>query len=172
MTLPIHPDAIKAQLKPLLAKFISPANLGRISTKMPERLNFLVVNQLINKAFEEQVDDGDFDFLQGRSLQIEIIDAGVYVSLTKSGNKLTCSHFSDQQHVADVTLSIDVANAIALLNQEVDPDTLFFQRKLKINGDTELAHHVKNTIDTLDPDVIPRFVLTLMNEYQEVISGT
>lgn len=172
MTLPIHPDAIKTQLKPLLTKLVSPANLGRISTKMPERLNFLVVNQLINKAFEEQVDDGDFDFLQGRNLQIEIIDAGVFVGLTQIGNKLSCSQFGDQKQSSDVTLSIDVSNAIALLNQEVDPDTLFFQRKLKINGDTELAHHVKNTIDTLDPDVIPRFVLTLMKEYQEVISGT
>jgi predicted lipid carrier protein YhbT len=52
------------------------------------------------------------------------------------------------------------------VQQEVDPDTLFFQRKLKINGDTELAHHVKNTIDTLDPEVIPGFMLTLMEQYK------
>jgi len=171
MSLPITADSIKQKLQPALLTLLNPHTLGRISVKMPQKLNFLVVNQIINKAFAEQIEDGDFDFLQGRTLQIEMIDAQVFVCLTNTADKLCCSHFSGQRQDADVTLSIDTANALSLLQQQVDPDTLFFQRKLKINGDTELAHHVKNTIDTLDPELIPNFVLRIMSEYQKIISS-
>ena len=37
--------------------------------------------------------------------------------------------------------------------READPDTLFFNRRLVVEGDTEFALLVKNTLDTID---IPR----------------
>ena len=151
----------------LVQKAISPANLGWLSTRMPKTLNCIATEKLINKAFAEQISEGDFDFLQDRFLQIEILDANLYVGLSYSRNKIICVHFSDQSTQSDVTLSIDTKNAIKLVQQEIDPDTLFFQRKLKINGDTELAHHVKNTIDTLDPEVIPSFIMKILAEYNQ-----
>ena len=41
----------------------------------------------------------------------------------------------------------------ALAAREADPDTLFFNRRLVVEGETELALWVKNTLDTID---IPR----------------
>ncbi|MBK6981930.1 MAG: SCP2 sterol-binding domain-containing protein [Betaproteobacteria bacterium] len=41
----------------------------------------------------------------------------------------------------------------ALAAREADPDTLFFNRRLVVEGDTEIALLVKNTLDTID---IPR----------------
>jgi len=98
--------------------------------------------------------------------QVPDIEAGLFVGLSCSHNRIICNHFDSKACTSDATLSIDTLNAINLIQQEVDPDTLFFQRKLKINGDTELAHHVKNTIDTLDPEVIPAFMLTIMDKYK------
>ena len=47
-----------------------------------------------------------------------------------------------------------------LLQRQEDPDTLFFNRRLSIEGDTELGLMVKNTLDALDPDILhPRAVL-------------
>lgn len=38
-----------------------------------------------------------------------------------------------------------------MLRGQTDPDTLFFQRKLQIEGDTELGLHLKkNWLDTTD----------------------
>jgi len=56
---------------------------------------------------------------------------------------------------------------LQLATRNEDADTLFFQRKLKINGDTELAHHVKNTIDNLDPAVLPGIMVRMVSLYRE-----
>jgi len=153
---------IQQTLDPLLTRFIQPQGLIRIATRMPQKLNFLVVEKLLNSTFAEQINDGDFDFLENRQLQLEIIDASLFVGLSFHKNRLTCQHFHNHACTAEVTLSIDSLNAIHLIQQEIDPDTLFFQRKLRIQGDTELAHHMKNTIDTLNPEVIPRSIMTLL----------
>lgn len=166
MPLAIMTSRLQQSLEPVLAKFIKPKNLSRIATRLPDRLNNMVVEKLVNSTFAEQISEGDFDFLENRLLQVEIIDAGLFVGLSYDQNKIICKHFSRYSLQADVTLSIESSDAIQLVQQEVDPDTLFFQRKLKINGDTELAHHVKNTIDTLDPEVIPSFVLKLISNYR------
>ncbi len=157
---------LQQTIDPLVSRFIKPRILSRIATRMPQNLNFLVVQKVLNVAFAEQIEDGDFDFLENRLLQVEIIDASLFIGLSFQQNKIICNYFSDKACSSDVTLSIDTLNAINLVQQEVDPDTLFFQRKLKINGDTELAHHVKNTIDTLDPEVIPSFMLKIVSEYK------
>ena len=36
-----------------------------------------------------------------------------------------------------------------------DPDTLFFQRRLMIEGDTELGLGLKNLLDSIDTEQLP-----------------
>ncbi|MGO2436765.1 MAG: ubiquinone anaerobic biosynthesis accessory factor UbiT, partial [Serratia proteamaculans] len=36
-----------------------------------------------------------------------------------------------------------------------DPDTLFFQRRLQIEGDTELGLYVKNLMDAIELEAMP-----------------
>jgi len=162
----LTPSRIQQTLESVLSRFTKPHNLGRFATRMPQKLNCVIVQKLLNSVFAEQIGDGDFDFLENRALQVEILDAGLFVGLSFCQNRITCNHFNNRPFHSEVTLSINTLNAIQLIQQEVDPDTLFFQRKLKINGDTELAHHVKNTIDTLDPEVIPQFILRLISNYK------
>ncbi len=160
---------IQQTLNPVLEKFVQPQILSRLATGLPRRLNFAIVQKILNTAFAEQLAEGDFNFLSGRRLQIEIIDAGLFIGLGHSQNKLSCLHFDHHACQSDVTLSVDALNAISLIQQEVDPDTLFFQRKLKIKGDTELAHHVKNTIDTLDPETIPQVIMKTISLYRQQV---
>jgi predicted lipid carrier protein YhbT len=164
---------IQHTLDPLFARFIRPQLLGRVATRMPSKLNHLLVEKLVNTVFAEQLLEGDFEFLTDRVLQVEVLDAGLFVGLSFQQGRLICNHFSRLSRAAvDATLSIDSLSAIQLIQQEVDPDTLFFQRKLKINGDTELAHQVKNTIDTLNPELIPGFMLKIIDAYRSrVLAG-
>lgn len=49
-----------------------------------------------------------------------------------------------------------------------DPDTLFFQRRLQIEGDTELGLYVKNLMDAIELDSMPsvlRFGLLQLAEF-------
>lgn len=51
----------------------------------------------------------------------------------------------------DLMFSADTAEYLKLLRREEDPDTLFFNRRLDIEGDTELGLIVKNMLDSLEP---------------------
>lgn len=56
---------------------------------------------------------------------------------------------------ADATISGELREFLLLASRREDPDTLFFQRRLQINGDTELGLEVKNMLDTIDLDNLP-----------------
>jgi len=146
---------------------LQPPSLGKIATKLPSSINRKLVAKLLNNAFIEQISEGDFDFLNHRKIQIEIIDAVLFIGLEYDNTQLICSHLSSIAQSADATLSLNSIDAIQLIEQDIDPDTLFFQRKLKIKGDTELAHQLKNTIDRLDPSRLPTLFLSLLNLYKE-----
>ncbi len=53
---------------------------------------------------------------------------------------------------ADVRISGKVEDYWQLATRREDPDTLFFSRRLCIEGDTETGLHVKNLLDALDYD--------------------
>ncbi len=51
---------------------------------------------------------------------------------------------------------------VLIAARKEDPDTLFFQRRLRIEGDTELGLEVKNLMDSIDLELLPapvKFVL-------------
>lgn len=53
---------------------------------------------------------------------------------------------------ADVRISGKVEDFWKLATRREDPDTLFFSRRLCIEGDTETGVHIKNLLDALDYD--------------------
>ena len=57
-------------------------------------------------------------------------------------------------HAPDLSIAATVRDFIALGLREEDPDTLFFARRLAIEGDTELGLTVKNLLDGIDWDAL------------------
>ncbi|MDP3863323.1 MAG: SCP2 sterol-binding domain-containing protein, partial [Rhodoferax sp.] len=55
---------------------------------------------------------------------------------------------------ADLTISASAHDFVKLARREEDPDTLFFNRRLAMEGDTELGLLVKNTIDAIELPVM------------------
>jgi predicted lipid carrier protein YhbT len=53
---------------------------------------------------------------------------------------------------ADVRISGTVQDFWLLATRREDPDTLFFSRRLCIEGDTDTGVHIKNLLDALDYD--------------------
>lgn len=56
----------------------------------------------------------------------------------------------------DVTIRASLADYAALALRREDPDTLFFTRRLVIEGDTALGLELKNALDALGALVPPR----------------
>lgn len=96
--------------------------------------------------------------LEGRALRIQVADAGLAFDYTwRQGAFYPLAARSQSP---DLTLRADLWAFYQLLQRKEDPDTLFFNRRLCIEGDTELGLMVKNTLDSLDPDILhPRAVL-------------
>lgn len=83
------------------------------------------------------------DELQGRRFALRITDLGLCVrfAYTARGFRPLLGEKEELE------LSAALADFIALLRGTADADTLFFQRKLGIRGDTELGLIVKNWLD-------------------------
>ncbi|WP_348995145.1 SCP2 sterol-binding domain-containing protein [Achromobacter sp. HNDS-1] len=82
--------------------------------------------------------------LEGRSFAITIEDLGLCSRFTVRGGV-----FRPMWHreACELALGAGVAELLALMRGETDADTLFFQRRLRISGDTELGLIVKNWLD-------------------------
>lgn len=163
-------DNLKSALLPKFASWVAPKNLGFCVRLVPQLVNRKVIESVLNRVLLEQVVDGDFDYLTDKWLQVEIRDAQLFTIIGFRHQQFVCRQIAQESSEADARLSVFTADAIDLVQQKIDPDTLFFQRKLTIGGDTELAHHVKNTLDTLDSDAIPKLIKTLLQKYQAIIS--
>ena len=55
---------------------------------------------------------------------------------------------------ADLTISAGAYDFLQLAQRREDPDTLFFSRRLSMEGDTELGLVVKNALDALEMPVL------------------
>ncbi|AOE50133.1 ubiquinone anaerobic biosynthesis accessory factor UbiT [Kangiella sediminilitoris] len=157
-------------------QILQPKNLGQLVTTLPKGVNVRLIQWVLNNRLLPQLTGQEFKYLEGRQLAIEIKDARLIVIIGYSSSRLCCYDLlngtKNQEYRYDATLSIDTLCAIELMQQTVDPDTLFFQRKLSIRGDTELAHHVKNTLDTLPSEVIPNIVRQIMSVYARTLKGS
>ncbi len=116
---------------------------------MPAPLQRFALGRMLHLSLREPLAAGDLDCLQGRYLLIQVRDLGLAWRFTLVDGELQVQAPAGD---ADVTISGDCDDFILLASRRVDPDTLFFQRRLAISGDTELGLEIKNLLDSLDPE--------------------
>lgn len=125
-----------------------PGPLGYV----PKRLQWRLVERMFNLLFQAQIKQGDLDFLDTLSLRVKISDLGYDWLVTKVGKRLVFCGGNDS---AETTFSGISQDFLLLASRREDPDTLFFQRRLSIEGNTEMGLRVKNLIDSIDLDDFP-----------------
>ncbi|WP_380179886.1 SCP2 domain-containing protein [Kalamiella sp. sgz302252] len=111
-----------------------------------------ILQQLLGWQFRTALAEGELDFLQGRWLGIDIRDLGLRWATTVEQNAL---RIADRQE-ADVWFRGDANDLLLIAARRRDPDTLFFQRRLLIEGDTELGLEVKNLMDAIELETMPK----------------
>jgi predicted lipid carrier protein YhbT len=128
--------------------FKLPAALAKLGTKLPQRpWSDALCATLELARFTKQI-DADFSFLEGRTVRIIVEDMGVRATL-----RYADGHFRPASSAIEADVSFRAASPdyLKLLRRTEDPDTLFFQRKLRIEGDTELGLTLKNLLDSIEP---------------------
>jgi predicted lipid carrier protein YhbT len=127
--------------------FAIPAALTRLLSHLPARppaqLLVLGLNQLVRRG----ILPADMSLLAGHRFEVRILDAGMSLRLAATERGFAVDG-SDQE--ADLRFSASAADFARMMLREEDPDTLFFNRKLMIEGDTELGLIVKNLLDSVD----------------------
>ena len=83
--------------------------------------------------------------LDGRRFAITVEDLGLHACFCCRGGAFHM--FSASSSEPELELRAGMGDFVALIRGTADADTLFFQRRLKIAGDTELGLIVKNWLD-------------------------
>jgi len=132
---------------PSASRFEVPAPVGQLLGRLPAWPGSLLFVTALNLVLARQLPGDVAQALQGRSLRIHVRDAQLSFHFAWTGNA-----FAPRAHAAspDLTISANAADFVALARREQDPDTLFFSRRLSMEGDTELGLMVKNTLDALE----------------------
>lgn len=133
----------------------------------PFAIKRLALEQLLKWQFRQALEDGDLDFLDGRWLHIDIRDLGLSWFTSVQNNRLVVR--DDIQ--ADVSFSAQANDLLLVAARKQDPDTLFFQRRLVIEGDTELGLYVKNLMDAIDLDVMPKTLRVLLMQAADFVEA-
>lgn len=125
----------------------SPA-LAAIDHSIPMPLKQLVAEAPLNRLFAEAIAEGEFDDFEGRKIRLEISGGQPGVTLGFWAGRLRVL-----SGPGDATIRGSVSAFKTLARRKQDPDQLFFQRRLVIEGDTELGLGLKNLLDSLDWDL-------------------
>lgn len=126
-----------------------PAKLSLPLKMLPAFIHNKILVTTLNRMFKDEIKQGELDFLQGKIINISIEDAGIEYSFTLINDRLAAA---DKNDSADLILQGTVYNYLLLASRQEDTDTLFFSRRLHMQGDTELGLYVKNFLDGMDMD--------------------
>jgi collagenase-like PrtC family protease/predicted lipid carrier protein YhbT len=131
-----------------LPAFTVPAPLARLSARLPQLPPTLALTTALNLTPEALLPRSVLSPLTGRHLRVSVLDAGLSLDFTLgAGGRF---HPCRADTPVDLTISAALRDFIALALREEDADTLFFGRRLFMEGDTGLGVLVKNTLDATD----------------------
>lgn len=124
-----------------------PALLASLGQRLPAYPGSLLCVTALNLVLKSHLPDDVRAGLAGRHLRVRVVDAGVAFDFTWRGDGFAALRPAG---VPDLEIGACTRDFIALAKREQDPDTLFFSRRLSMEGDTELGLLVKNTLDAIE----------------------
>ncbi len=133
----------------------------------PFALKRQVLQQVLSWQFRQALNDGELDFLDGRWLSIEVRDIGLKWFTSVQNERLIVSDTAQ----ADVSFSADASDLLMIAARKQDPDTLFFQRRLVIEGDTELGLYVKNLMDAIELEQMPKALRVMLMQLADFVEA-
>lgn len=133
---------------------------------LPQSVQKKALLEGLKTVFKEALEDGDFEFLEDKWLKVEVKDMQLSWLISYQDDKLVVA---DHDVKEDVSFSGSLNDLVLIAGRKEDPDTLFFQRRLSIEGDTELGLEVKNLMDSVDLESLPKPLQTLLNQLAEFV---
>ena len=133
---------------PRLPAFTLPAPFAHIGAKLPVLPPTLALTTALNLAPARILPRDVLAPLTGKRIEVRVRDAGLTLGFTLGPRGFR--PLPARGAPPDLALTATARDFLALALREEDPDTLFFSRRLLMEGDTELGLLVKNTLDGAD----------------------
>ena len=138
-----------------IPRFRLPDFIGRMGQRLPQWPHAIALVTALNAALKlKLLPESELTALEGKLFRVRVLDTGGEASYTFS-NGLFRPVFRPQ-HEPDLAFAANLSAYLQLLARQEDPDTLFFNRSLSIEGDTELGLVVKNMLDAVEWPKLPK----------------
>lgn len=129
-----------------------PLRLAPLLRAVPWGLQATLLEAAMARVLAAPVSTGALDALQARRLGIEVSDLGLrWVIELREGRMRVCQGDA----IAESTVRGTATDLLLLASRREDADTLFFQRRLILTGDTELGLTARNLLDQLPWHEVP-----------------
>lgn len=127
-----------------------PKPLARLITRLPAWPPSRVFAAASNMLAWPSLRDLDWAAVAGRRFCVRVSDLGLHLhfSLWADG------FHAERSGAADVIFTASAQDFARLALRLEDPDTLFFNRRLLIEGDTDLGLMVKNMLDGVELETV------------------
>lgn len=133
--------------RPLLMKAV-----GLPGRLIPYAFQKPVLSVTLNEALRQPFRNDELAYLEGCRVRIRVTDLHLDWLIRIGAGRV----IPEERGMAhDVCISGNCVDFALLATRQADPDTLFFQRRIRIEGDTELGLGVKNTLDGMDWEDLP-----------------
>ncbi|KKO46770.1 sterol-binding protein [Arsukibacterium ikkense] len=137
-----------------------PLMLRQLTCCAPALMQRSLLQLALNRFFQPELAGGELSFLQGKTVLISVTDLNLEFGISLHGKQLQVQLKPAQQHLL---LKAELADFVAMISNNTDPDTLFFRRRLQMLGDTELGLYCKNLLDSIGPARLPAAVSVGLN---------
>lgn len=128
--------------------------------QVPNRIQEDALERAMRHALAALEPDGALEILEGRQVGIEVADLGLRWVVSRQGGVMrACAGGA----AAEATVRGSATDLILLAARLEDADTLFFQRRLVLTGDTELGLTARNLLDRLPWEQVPLALRIALN---------
>ena len=132
-----------------IPRFQLPGLVSALGNKLPQWPHAIALTAGLNILVKlKLLPEDSLELLEGRSFLIDVLDTGGRACFTFHGG-LFRPLFTPPE-APDLAFSANLSAFLQLAARQEDPDTLFFNRELSIEGDTELGLVVKNMLDAIE----------------------
>lgn len=127
--------------------FTVPRPLADLLAILPAHPRVFLFTLALNRFLAGELPQDLRQALQDKKIRVHVTDARLVFDFEYAGGKFVACRRSSAM---DLCFSATAYDFWLLIQRKEDPDTLFFSRRLLVEGNTELGLLVKNTLDAIE----------------------
>ena len=134
---------------PTIPPFALPSLVARLGARLPQWPHSVNLALALNAAKKLGVlPEETLEQIEDKRFRVTVLDTGMVADFTYRGGAFR--PLWNTAGMPDLQFAAPLAAYLQMVSRQEDPDTLFFNRTLSIEGDTELGLRVKNMLDALE----------------------